>query len=241
MFGRQQSSSRMGRYRDKRYMRQSFIMVFAGCVVLVAFFFLILPLSVRIVELVSKTKGPIVQDTTDEMVQTPELQPIVEATNSARLTIRGYVQGNNDVELFHNGTMRDTATPNSDGLFVFDGIDLQEGDNQFYAKAVTENNTESSPSVVYTVLYKTSKPTLTIESPQDGMTVTSRKEQVIAVTGKTEPDARVYLNGRLLTTGSDGEFSGSYQLAEGDNTLAFTASDRAGNSMAQELRVTYLP
>lgn len=240
MYRERRTFGRISRYQNKRYMRQTIFLLLSSIAVLVSFFFLFLPLSARLVELISKSKPTQVVET-QETIQAPVLQPIIEATNSGTLDIGGYVQTQFKVQLYQNGSVASETNPDADGLFSFLNVSLKEGENQFFVKSVKDEKNSSSPSTLYSVLYKTSSPNLTVESPTDGMVVTSRKNQVISISGMSEPNARVYLNDRLLTVDGEGHFTGNYQLTDNENILKFKALDLAGNETLQELKVTYLP
>lgn len=222
-------------------MRHTAVFLLGSLAILVSFFFLFLPMSARLVELISNTKGDAQQIVEEETIRSPELQPLLEATNSATIAIHGYVQSDQNVRLFRNGSQVDETQANPEGLFSFSTVSLQEGENQFFVKALSPSGKESDPSIQYSVVYKTSAPTLEVESPTDGMTVTSRKDQVLVVSGKTDPGTKVYLNDRLLLVDSEGTFSGNFQLATQENVLVFKAVDIAGNATTVEMRVTYLP
>lgn len=77
-------------------------------------------------------------------------------------------------------------------------------------------------------------PTLVINSPTDGAIVAT---QTLAVSGKTNDatsspvTVRISLNGTdqgTVSVGSDGSWSKTVQLAEGDNTIVITVTDAAG-------------
>jgi hypothetical protein len=67
---------------------------------------------------------------------------------------------------------------------------------------------------------------LDISAPADKLVTT---QVTILVMGSTDPDALVRLNGAVVSIESDGNFSVTFTLNEGWNTLVFAASDRAGN------------
>lgn len=82
-------------------------------------------------------------------------------------------------------------------------------------------------------------PTLAVkgyEVPEgkDHMTVTS---QTVTLTPKTDPDATVSYTGDLEYTESDGAYT--FTLAEGLNTISFTATDQVGNSTSASCKVYY--
>nr|MBC8205482.1 FecR domain-containing protein [FCB group bacterium] len=79
-------------------------------------------------------------------------------------------------------------------------------------------------------------PYLTVISPQkDGIVYNPN----ITVSGGTEIDADLYLNGKKLTVNSSGAFSSALILQEGENKIKMTASDKAGNKTEITRTITY--
>jgi len=68
-------------------------------------------------------------------------------------------------------------------------------------------------------------PFLALSSPLDGAAVT---EPSCAVSGRVEPEAQVFVNGRMVQPSQRGEFLTSVPLEPGMNTLVITARDAAG-------------
>lgn len=79
---------------------------------------------------------------------------------------------------------------------------------------------------------------LTVSQPVNGAQVTGAR---ITVSGKTAPRAEVFINDIELTAGSNGNFTTSITLDEGDNIITVSANDDQGNSSEQEITVTYNP
>jgi hypothetical protein len=87
-------------------------------------------------------------------------------------------------------------------------------------------------------LVPSSKITLTISSPASGSTVSSSS---ITVRGKTSASAEVFVNESETKADSNGNFSVSMKLDEGDNYIIVIANDADGNVAEAELTVTYNP
>lgn len=81
-----------------------------------------------------------------------------------------------------------------------------------------------------------SKPYLFLESPQSDEVV---KQNELWVTGKTEEDAVLKINGQAISVGSDGRFSEKITLSEGKNRLVVEAKNRFNNSDRREITVIY--
>jgi hypothetical protein len=79
------------------------------------------------------------------------------------------------------------------------------------------------------------KITLTITSPKDGATLNSTN---VAIVGKTEPNAELFINDVEGKADSNGDFSISVGLEEGQNQLIIDANDDSGNVAEETLTVT---
>jgi cytoskeletal protein RodZ len=75
-------------------------------------------------------------------------------------------------------------------------------------------------------------PVLVIESPQNGITVTDKR---IDVLGKTDTDATVAINGVSVLIRTDGKFFDQISLEPGVNTITVTATSRFGK-VANDVR-----
>jgi cytoskeletal protein RodZ len=82
----------------------------------------------------------------------------------------------------------------------------------------------------------TSEIALTIISPTNGATVTTAK---VVVTGKTKPNAEVFVNDEETVADASGNFSVTLSLDEGDNPIVISANDDNGNVAEKELIVNY--
>lgn len=79
---------------------------------------------------------------------------------------------------------------------------------------------------------------LTITSPLPDSTVYT---STIAVRGKTAPRAEVSVNEKEITAESNGNFSTTLTLDEGENTIFITSVDDDGNSAETEIVVNFEP
>lgn len=84
----------------------------------------------------------------------------------------------------------------------------------------------------------TEPPFLIISSPTDNAIVS---EQVVTVTGTTEPGVTLNVNGVLAAVWEDGSFSLGISLLVGNNTITAIATDAAGNPTTRSLTITYNP
>jgi hypothetical protein len=95
-----------------------------------------------------------------------------------------------------------------------------------------------SPVRHFTVSPDDTPPFLKIDSPGDGLIV--RKAE-LDVTGESEPDATLTLNGRPVALDKDGHFHAPFTASEGANRLTLVAVDPAGNKTTRDRSFTYTP
>jgi cytoskeletal protein RodZ len=77
-------------------------------------------------------------------------------------------------------------------------------------------------------------PDLTILSPKQGERI---KSDSVKVTGKTIPDATVYINDQLATLEFDGNFSYNLKLISGENLITVKALNRRGQEKEVKIEV----
>ena len=92
-----------------------------------------------------------------------------------------------------------------------------------------------SASKTWSFTVDTMAPSLSVTSPNDGLTGTA----LTPVSGTTEPGATVTVNGvSTAVNATTGHFSRDIVLAEGANTITVVAQDRAGNTATDVRSVT---
>ncbi|MBI3343028.1 hypothetical protein HY032_02640 [Candidatus Gottesmanbacteria bacterium] len=172
-----------------------------------------------------------------ELILPPTLDQLPEATNSATLIITGKSDAGMKIILYIDDKESTTLPVQNDGTFSLTKK-FAEGDHTVSAKAKNDKDAVSDLSNVVTVTIKRTKPELTITSPQDGTRIVG-ESNTLSVKGKTASDNTVTVNDRLAVVASDGTFTYTYTLTEGDNTLHIVVTDSAGNQQSEERRVTY--
>ncbi|HZZ98441.1 MAG TPA: Ig-like domain-containing protein [Candidatus Saccharimonadia bacterium] len=231
--------SRISRYEQRAALKQSIFFLALSGVLLVVFFVFVLPYSIRIYESIVQKKGlPQLADAIPP--QKPVLNSLPDATNSAQLVISGYAEGDTKVDLFQNGSKIEESDTDTQGIFSFANVPFQTGENVFYVVSTDKAN-NSSESDKVTVAYDTTPPALTVTQPTDGSVVNLARQQLATVAGTSEANVKIYLNDKLLFTDTTGNFSGTYQLQQGDNNLIVRAVDPAGNETDKAIKVTYSP
>lgn len=105
-----------------------------------------------------------------------------------------------------------------------------------------DGNAATAKSTTFTV--DTVPPTLTLNSPADGLITATQSLAVAGVTNDATSSpvtVQIVLNGTdqgTVSVGSDGSFSKTVTLAEGDNTIVITVADAAGKTTSITKTVT---
>lgn len=170
----------------------------------------------------------------------PILAPLPSATNNADLTITGLAQKENKIDIFLNDQLVLQADPNDDGQFKATVI-LEEEENTVYAIAQDFLGNRSLPSEKQGVVFDTEAPELTVDQPVPQQKFSGQENRNIQIRGLTEVGAQLYLNDRLVIVDSGGQFTTTWRLNQGENSLKFRAQDLAGNETEEERVVVYQP
>ncbi|MFI5205337.1 MAG: hypothetical protein ACHQVK_00170 [Candidatus Paceibacterales bacterium] len=168
----------------------------------------------------------------------PVLNIPYEATNSAQIRIPGYASPNIKVNIYLDDNLQTSVTSGDDGSFQSDPISLNLGTNSIYGKTADDKNRESLPSKPITITYSNDKPKLNISSPDDGTQIKGGDKKV-TVSGQTDPDDSVTVNGQTVIVQSDGSFSISTGLNDGDNQIVIVSTNSVGNTTQVQRKVTY--
>lgn len=180
------------------------------------------------------------QNTSQNRIIPPVLDPLPQATNSATIDVVGKsIEKNENIQLFINSTLKAETQSDDQGGFEFLGIELLEGQNSI-ATRIKQADTTSEFSKEYSVMYQKVEPKLEITSPTDNSTFTHDNQEV-SIQGKTNPENRVTVNGFWAIVDNDGNFSYTLKLNEGDNAVAIEAQDPAGNKTKKEIKLFYVP
>ncbi|MFH0863684.1 MAG: Ig-like domain-containing protein [Candidatus Gottesmanbacteria bacterium] len=234
-------SSRLNRFEEKNAYRRLFFTIFITITIIFLAIFLGIPGLMRLSIFIGnlKSNGEVtVQDTTAPYP--PRLEASYTATNSANVTISGYAKSGTTIEVFLNGKTLKAFLIGSDGQFIIPNVTLREGENKITARSKDTLGNTSQPSNPLKVLYKNKPPEVKISEPEDGQNFNDENKSV-KVSGQTEIGSTIYINGRLVILQSDGSFSFSLPLNEGENILKIEVTDIAGNQTTIEKKVTYSP
>lgn len=172
-------------------------------------------------------------------VDVPVFDSIVDATNTATISVRGSSKKDTTVNLYVNDELVDKIDTDSDGSFEFKRVTLEEGKNSLKAN-VTENNKDSEFTEEITVSYLKKAPEITLDSPSDGQEYKG-DEKTAQVKGKTDPDVKVTVNDAWAIIDGDGNFSYNLPLHDGENVIKIVGIDPAGNKTEMEQKIKYSP
>ena len=167
----------------------------------------------------------------------PILNDTFSATNSAHISVSGNSTKKYTIKLYRNNELVSTQDSNTDGSFIFRNVSLQDGENTFKSQA-TDNVKISDFSNELTITFAKSGPKLTVDSPNSDM---QTKDNHFTISGSTDPSATVAVNDHQAILDSNGHFSYSMILQNGDNTIKVSATDEAGNHSDVTHKVTYNP
>lgn len=210
-------------------------------VILIVFFFtvgikLLLNGSAFIASIGSKKTSTQPLNKKEDFIGNITIDEIPTATNSATMYIEGSVLNFDKVALYLNGEkVKDISITDSDN-FAGDVEGLTKGDNTFYALGKSSQSSDSEQSNIFTVMYKSEKPTLEIKDPQDN---SKTNKQEISINGTTDKEVFVRVNDSPIVVDVQGNFTTLVRLKDGSNTITVSAQDVAGNVETKNVTVTY--
>jgi hypothetical protein len=141
-----------------------------------------------------------------------------------------------------NGAEYGRKLVSESGTFVFDEVNLSEGDNDAYAYTATLHDLQSEKSKNYVIVLDTTKPTVNIEGPKDGEVFRGQSQRITNFVGSvTEPGSKLYIGERLIILTTEGKFSTPYQLVEGDQDIQIKIIDKAGNENLSSIKLRWEP
>lgn len=173
-----------------------------------------------------------------ENIQPPLLSNIPRYSKEKVIMIEGYSVEKAKITLYKNNKMIKELETRDDGDFKFENIVLDSGDNEFYATSTVNEKTSIASSKLL-ISVDTTSPVLTISSPEkDSEVEVNESDELITVTGTTDNNIELNINGRLASIDEDGAFSVSINVKEGKNSINAEATDQAGNKTKVEFDFT---
>jgi len=236
------ASSRLSNHL-KRKAIQNVIIVFVGfIIIIIAAIIFGTKLLVGFSLLLEKFQGngessASTSQQSDTYIAPPTLNPVVDATNSAQITISGFAEKNLTINLYLNDQQVDKTQVGNDNKFKFTAVTLQQGQNSLKVKAVNDSHLESTYSNTDTISYLNKPPALTIANPQDGQGFSKDSSPTVSIQGTTDPGAKVTVNGFWAIVDDQGNYNYLYTLKDGDNDIKVVANDDAGNQSTKEIHI----
>jgi len=160
----------------------------------------------------------------------------LQLSSSNPITVTGTVSNPNA-----SVTVGGTSATVSNGTFIATGVILREGKNLLTASASSTDGGVGSDTV--TVYLDTTPPVVHIDNPAAGAVVTSSQIDVTGnvndfVTGTVNGDqVSVKVNGITATVSNRSFAAHGVLLVPGSNTITATATDRAGNTSQNQVKV----
>lgn len=234
--------TRLQRKQEKESLRQTIKYLF---LILVLLFLIVrfgLPSLINMATLISNLNSsnhPVEKQ--DQLAPLPpRLESLPEATFSAQIRLAGWSEAGSTVRLFVRGINTEETVADNNGNYEFKEVHLREGENEIYAIAVDDFGNSSGNSISYTVEVDNQKPELSINSPKDGDKFFDN-DNPITITGLTESGINLEVNQHFVMVKSDGSFSTSLNLSDGDNEIEVIAIDKADNKTRVAIKVNYTP
>lgn len=230
----------------KRLERKSRKNIALSLLGITAIFFLIfkfgIPLLANATLFISATKEETKKEKINDAksyIQTPKLDPLQNATNSANIKISGEGSKNQTIVLYINKGLIDKINVDKNSKFVFKNVELEKGENIIQVRAI-EKDKKSNYSEEVIVVLKKDPPSLTIDSPSNDQSF-SKEENTAKVSGKTDTTSKITVNDHWVIVDSGGNFSYNLPLKNGENKIKIVATDDAGNKKEEERKVNYSP
>jgi len=229
--------SRLEHHKNKTFVQKMLI----GVVLFIAFTVFFFSAGIKI--LVSFTlflnqlaNGGTKQQTNQlkEEFNSINIDPIPSATNSASILFSGTALNFDSLEIYVNGEKNDEISISD----TFEGEikDLIKGTNKISFIAKSKSSKEIKKTGTYEVLYKDEKPKLEIQEPNDN---SRTNKEDLKISGKTDNETSIRINGQPIITDSEGKFTTLVRLKDGENKIEIIAEDIVGNQEKKNLTVTY--
>jgi hypothetical protein len=119
----------------------------------------------------------------------------------------------------------------SSGGFQFEHR-LQEGENQIQLSVTDAAGNRASITRMVTLVLK--PPDIVVDNPPNDLWI---NQKLLSVQGRVSPGSELRVNGKKAAVGDEGAYQVDLLLQEGENLIAFEATDAVGNTSETERRV----
>jgi len=219
--------------------KQRLIIATAGIICLLSILiFFGFPLFINFSLLIDSLQGNTTVTNPKEIILPPVLDPLLEATSSAAITVSGQGTPNSTLILYLNDAEIKKLTVPDNGLFQVIILG-REGLNSVSSIIVSDKNESKSSNIISTKVIN-KQPNLEIITPPENAEF-GYENSSITVEGKTDAGNTVLVNSRLVISQSDGIFRTTVTLSEGENIIRIETTDIAGNKTNAERKVYYRP
>lgn len=237
-------SSFLAKRSEKKAKRKLIFTLLIGVILLYSIFTWLMPALIGGLTFFNQYKSqpkketPISEKTT---LAPPILNIPFEATNSAKISIKGYATPVTKVEIYLDQELAKDTRTEDDGSFSLDGITLSLGTNNIYGQTVDDQGNKSLPSKLITIIYDRDKPSLSLKEPADNQII--KGDRRVTVSGSVDPQDTVLvnINDNRVIVDSSGNFSQTIEISDGENNFQITAEDKAGNITQISRIVTFEP
>ena len=230
--------SRLERKKEEQITKKTIFLGFFTVLVFILIIVFGLPFLINFSIFLGNTKNK--KDVVSENVLPPLAPRLVssfEATNSSKIKISGFAETGSTVELLKNDESVGRVDVSENGDFLFENIDLIEGENNFSAVVIKDKSGSSEVSKEITVIFDNKAPELTMTNPvEESLTVDYSDFDII---GKSEKGVSVLVNNRVATVSNDGNFKLKVQLNAGKNDIEIIVKDEALNETRKKIVITY--
>jgi hypothetical protein len=231
--------SRLARVEERRNIRNTVVFSVLTIGIVAGLIFYGLPLLVKFSSFLTDIKKS--NSAVDISDITPPGPPIInqvpEFTNKSPIEISGTAESGAVVVVTINDKSQEVIAGN-DGVFSLKA-DLIKGQNTISAIARDAAGNKSVKTKTIYITLDSDTPNIDISNPHDGQQFGGSKQKEITISGNTKSQSIFTVNDRLIRLDDSGNFSYSYTLSDGDNTLNFKSIDKAGNTTEKSITVHF--
>ncbi|HUW21961.1 MAG TPA: Ig-like domain-containing protein [Candidatus Bathyarchaeia archaeon] len=232
--------SRLIRKERQKSLQRTYLFTVLTLLLVIAILFLGIPLLIKLAAFLGEIRSSsIVIEKNDTIPPpTPQTYALPKAVKEPEIKLEGSSESNSKVSIYVNGQLVKEVITDKEGVFTAQ-LPLPSKRNEIILQAEDQAGNKSQESERKVVIYDNEPPLLEIIMPE-GTEVTWDKNQ-IEIAGRTEPEASLYLNDRLVILNQDGNFKYLLTLAEGENLVKISAKDEAENLTEKEITIIYTP
>ena len=158
------------------------------------------------------------------------IAPLHFLTNADTISLGGKTTANATIEVRAGSAVRASAAAGADGAFQIN-VPVTAGEEKFGFAVIAPSGFTTVEDVAVTV--DREAPAITLDEVVPTLTATKD----LKVSGKTEADAKLTINGVAVAL-KDGAFAVTIPLQPGKNRIELTATDPAGNVSVEKSTVT---